>query len=118
MRGFDRPLKPEWVYKIIKIAKINEKLIDQKADMGMCIPELQGDGNRKVRTIINRYFLVDEIKDKKIVADNLIVNLLKSLDFTEAKNAMLFIMLIQEPILKYYSELFENGVGQYLKEVK
>ena len=58
MRGFDRPLKPEWVYKIIKIAKINEKLIDQKADMEMCIPELQGDGNRKVRTIINRYFLM------------------------------------------------------------
>ncbi len=108
MRGFDRPLQPEWVFKIIKIAKINEKLIDQKHDMELCIPELQGDGNRKVRTIINRYFLVDDLKDKKIVSDSMILGLLKSLEYFDSKNAMLFIMLIQEPILKYYSELFEK----------
>ena len=108
MRGFDRPLKPEWVYKIIKIAKVNQKLTEQKIDMEMCIPELEGDGNRKVRTIINRYFLIDEKKDKKVVADSIILKLLKSIEYCESKNAMLFIILIQEPILKYYSELFEK----------
>lgn len=109
MRGFDRPLKPEWIYKIVKLVKIGDKISALKFEMENCIPELEGDGNRKVRTIINRYFLsVNEDTKKGYVSDSVIIKLIKNLEFDEAKNVMFFILLIQEPILQYYSSILKK----------
>jgi len=30
MRGFDRPLKPEWIYKIIKLVRSGDKISELK----------------------------------------------------------------------------------------
>lgn len=66
MIGFDRPLKPSWIYRFIQTVEIGDTLSNHKDEFNAILWELEGEeGKRKVRTVLSRYFLKSEKKSKE-----------------------------------------------------
>ena len=66
MTGFDRPLKPTWIYNFVKIVEIGDTITDHKPEFNKILWELDGEeGKRKVRTVLSRYFMKTQKYDLK-----------------------------------------------------
>lgn len=60
MIGFDRPLRPCWIYEILLLAQPGQKLRELNSAFEEIVRELTGkEGKRKVRTVLFRCFLRD-----------------------------------------------------------
>ncbi len=60
MIGFDRPIKPRWIYETLLLAEPGQRLSELNEPFEKIARELTGkEGKRKVRTVIFRYFLRD-----------------------------------------------------------
>lgn len=58
MIGFDRPLRPRWIYESLLLAEPGQKLSELNLKFEEIARELTGkEGKRKVRTVLFRYFL-------------------------------------------------------------
>jgi len=67
MIGFDRPLKPQWIYETLLLAEPGQKLNDLNKPFESITKELTGkEGKRKVRTVLFRYFLRNEESNNKV----------------------------------------------------
>jgi hypothetical protein len=72
MIGFDRPLRPEWIYHTLKLIKPGTKPGIYKLPFEAVAKELIGkEGKRKVKTIIFRSFIYSMQEKTGVVADNL-----------------------------------------------
>jgi len=61
MIGFDRPLRPQWIYDTLLLAKPGQKLSELNKPFEAIAKELTGkEGKRKVRTVLFRCFLRNE----------------------------------------------------------
>ncbi len=61
MIGFDRPLRPRWIYETLLMAQPGQKLSELNLPFEQVARELTGkEGKRKVRTVLFRYFIRDE----------------------------------------------------------
>ena len=61
MIGFDRPLRPHWIYETLLVAEPGQKLSELNKPFESIARELTGkEGKRKVRTVLFRCFLRDE----------------------------------------------------------
>lgn len=113
MKGFDRPIKPEWVYNCSKVIKAGDKLANFKEELEAAIPDLKGDGNRKARGVIARNYFIDEEIRKGFVAKSEILSIIKSKDFETAKNFMFLRLLCKEQIFNFFSksliQLYEDA---------
>ena len=111
MKGFDRPVKPEWIYKIVQELEVGELIYKKRDKLDEFLVELDGKtGKRKVITVISRYFLksMDNPRGRK-VEDTLTFNLLKGLDFESAKPLMLFNLIVKASILQKFSkQIYKN----------
>ena len=77
MIGFDRPLRPQWIYESLVLVKPGQNLSELNKPFESIAKELTGkEGKRKVRTVLFRCFIRDE--KFKTKAKN--VNVIK--DFT------------------------------------
>lgn len=113
MRGFDRPVKPEWIYKIVQELEIGDLIYKKRDKLDEFLVELDGKtGKRKVLTVIGRYFLKDYGKSRgRKVTDNLIFNMIKETNYDDAKSLMLFNLLVKAPILQKFSQQINNYYG-------
>lgn len=60
MIGFDRPLRPNWIYESLLLAEPGQKLSELNKPFENIARELTGkEGKRKVRTVLFRCFLRD-----------------------------------------------------------
>jgi len=60
MIGFDRPLRPRWIYETLLMAEPGQRLSKLNGPFEEVARELTGkEGKRKVRTVLFRYFLRD-----------------------------------------------------------
>ncbi|MEJ6949400.1 hypothetical protein [Natronospora cellulosivora (SeqCode)] len=110
MKGFDRPLKPEWIYKMIQILEVGDTISQHRDQLDEVLVELDGKyGKRKVITVLSRYFLkdIDNVNGRK-VEDNLIFNMIKNSTYQEAKPLMVFNLLVKAPILQHFSKQLYN----------
>lgn len=58
MIGFDRPLRPHWIYESLLLASPDQKLIELNVPFESIAEELTGkEGKRKARTVLFRCFL-------------------------------------------------------------
>ena len=74
MIGFDRPIKPEWIYETLKLIKIGEKPSAYYKPFEDIVKELIGkEGKRKVRTVIFRSFIYSFQKKRTIVENNMFI---------------------------------------------
>ena len=63
MIGFDRPLKPRWIYETLLLAEPGQRLQELNLPFEKVARELTGkEGKRKVRTVLFRYFIRDADK--------------------------------------------------------
>lgn len=61
MIGFDRQLRPQWIYESLLLAQPGEKLSDLNRPFESIAKELTGkEGKRKARTVLFRCFIRDE----------------------------------------------------------
>jgi len=78
MIGFDRPLRPHWIYESLLLANPGQKLSELKIPFESIACELTGkEGKRKARTVLFRCFLRAE-NNKTRVKKNLVLKDLSS----------------------------------------
>lgn len=71
--GFDRPLRPHWIYECLLLAKPGQRLTELNSPFEQIARELTGrEGKRKVRTVLFRCFLRDE-QNRTRVRSNLVL---------------------------------------------
>lgn len=71
MIGFDRPLRPHWIYESLLLAEPRQKLTELNLPFESIVRELTGkEGKRKVRTVLFRCFLRSEANNAR-ARDNL-----------------------------------------------
>ena len=101
MIGFDRPIKPEWIYKAIKISEPGKYLKTIFEQFNYIVSELTGnEGKRKVRNVITRLFIIDESNKMKI-AKNLVLKQLVDEKNIEFLKPLFLIMIIGKTQVLY-----------------
>lgn len=71
MIGLDRPIRPEWIYNILKIITVGESPVNYYQNFEKIAKELIGkEGKRKVRTIIFRSFIYTLQKGSAFINHN------------------------------------------------
>jgi hypothetical protein len=79
MIGLDRPIKPEWIYKLLNMVNVNDKPSEYNVPFENIATELTGkEGKRKVRTIIFRSFIYSMQNTRAFIQSNPIMELTKS----------------------------------------
>ncbi len=118
MIGFDRPLRPQWIYESLLLANPGQQLSDLNKPFEKIASELTGkEGKRKVRTVLFRCFLRDE-QNKTRVKDKLIM---KDLSIKHGQSFMspvfLFYLIAQTGVLQKISDHIFR-VYDYGSEIK
>lgn len=107
MIGYDRPLKPEWIYKTLRLVEPGKKpedFYDAYDDIAL---ELTGkDGRRKTRTVLFRTFIYSFQENKSLIAENFLIQLSKEKDFNYMKPIYLAMFIMDYEILKYFTQTY------------
>lgn len=113
MKGFDRPLKPSWIYEYIKAVNIGDKFSNHKDDLNMILSELEGRaGKRKVRTVLSRYFLKKKSNPRsREVEYTPIIELCKKYPLNKIKPLLLYFLLIRSQLLRELTKVIQNIYG-------
>jgi len=107
MMGYDRPLKPEWIYKTLKNIEVGTKPEDFYDIYNEIAVELTGkDGRRKTRTVLFRTFIYSFQESKTKIESNLIIELSKKHDFEYMKPIYMAMFILNYEILKYFTQMF------------
>ena len=105
--GYDRPLKPEWIYKTLKNIEVGTKPEDFYDVYNEIAVELTGkDGRRKTRTVLFRTFIYSFQESKTKIESNLIIELSKKHDFEYMKPIYMAMFILDYEILKYFTQMF------------
>lgn len=107
MMGYDRPLKPEWIYKTLKNIEVGTKPEDFYDAYNQIAVELTGKhGRRKTRTVLFRTFIYSFQESKTKIENNLIIELSKKHDFEYMKPIYMAMFILDYEILKYFTQMF------------
>ncbi len=114
MLGYDRPLKPEWIYKSLRLVEPKHKPEEYYDTYNDIAVELTGkDGRRKTRTVLFRTFIYSFQEKSSIIEDNILIRLCKIKDFNYMKPILLSKFIIDYEILRQftnlYSKIFDNS---------
>ncbi len=101
--GYDRPLRPEWIYELLKILEVGKKPSEyyQHYDTNICTQLVGKHGKRKTRTVLLRTFLYDFQESKATIEDNLLLELSREHDLEYMKPIYMARLLIGYDILRY-----------------
>ena len=107
MIGYDRPLKPEWIYKTLRQIEPGKKPEECYEAYNDIAVELTGkDGRRKTRTVLYRTFIYSFQEKANIIEDNILISLCKKNDFEYMKPTLLSMFILDYVILKYFTQMF------------
>lgn len=113
MKGFDRSLRPEWIYRFIEVVEPGDKIMDHDDEFREILWQLDGDvGKRKVRTVISRYYFRSSGNNRsETVEDLLVIQISKTHTLEEVKPLLLYHLLIRAPILRMFTKMIEDIYG-------
>lgn len=121
MKGFDRPLKPLWIYQFIQEVEIGDKIYDHRKSFDSILWELDGDvGKRKVITVLSRYFLKTARNPKGRIVENVpIIQISKKYPLKEIEPILLFHLLMRSNILRILTKMINEiyGFGNDINQV-
>ena len=107
MMGYDRPLKPEWIYKTLKNIEVGSKPQEFYDAYIEIATELTGkDGRRKTRTVLFRTFIYSFQESTARIENNLLIELSKKHDFEYMKPIYMAMFILDYEILKYFTQMF------------
>jgi hypothetical protein len=107
MVGYDRPLKPEWIYKTLRLVEPGKKPEDFYDAYNDIAVELTGkDGRRKTRTVLFRTFIYSFQESKSLIENNYLIELSKRKDFNYMKPIYLAMFIMDYEILRYFTQTY------------
>lgn len=102
MIGFDKTIKPKWIYDLLNIIKIDDLPKNYYTPFEDIAQELIGkESKRKIRTIIFRSFIYSFQNDKTVIKDNLLIQLSKEKSLDYMKPIYLFKLIFDYEILQF-----------------
>ncbi|MEN6462209.1 MAG: hypothetical protein ABFC94_12670 [Syntrophomonas sp.] len=114
MIGFDRPLRPRWIYDSLLLAEPGQKLTELNLAFEEIARELTGkEGKRKVRTVLFRCFLRDPVNRARVRGNLWLKELSEKYDLAFMTPIYLFYLIASTESLITISEhifrLYEWG---------
>ena len=107
MLGYDRPLKPEWIYRSLCTVELGKKPEDFYDVYNDIATELTGkDGRRKTRTVLFRTFIYSFQESKSTIEDNILIQLSKEHDYEYIKPIYLAMFMMHYDILKSFTKTY------------
>ena len=107
MIGYDRPLKPEWIYKTLQLVQPGRKPEEfYDAYNGIAVELTGKDGMRKTRTVLFRTFIYSFQESTSIIEDNMLLSLCKQKDFGYMKPLLLAKFIMDYEILRFFTQKF------------
>jgi hypothetical protein len=105
--GYDRPLKPEWIYKTLRGMEAGQKPETYYAAYDDIAVELTGkDGRRKTRTVLYRTFIFNFQENTALIEDNMLLRLCKAQSYDFMKPILLSKFIMDYAILQFFTEKF------------
>ena len=113
MKGFDRPLKPSWIYNFIRYLNVGDKFSEHKTKLNSFLTELHGEeGKRKVRTVLTRYYLKSESNpNSKFVEYTSIMDVCKKYPLEEVKPLLLYYLLTRSNLIRVLTQTIDEIYG-------
>jgi len=109
MLGYDRPLKPEWIYKTLKMIEVGSKPDAFYDTYNQIAVELTGkDGRRKTRTVLYRTFIYSFQENQSRIENNILIELSKNNEFEYMKPIYMAKYMIDYEILAYFTKVFSQ----------
>jgi len=107
MLGFDRPLKPEWIYKTLQLIEPGKKPEEFYDAYNQIAVELTGkDGRRKTRTVLFRTFIYSFQEKQTTIENNFLIELSKKHDFEYMKPIYMAQFMLHYEILATFTKVF------------
>lgn len=107
MLGFDRPLKPEWIYKTLKLVEPGKKPEEFYDAYNQIAVELTGkDGRRKTRTVLFRTFIYSFQEKQSTIESNFLIELSEKNDFEYMKPIYMAQFMLHYEILATFTKVF------------
>ena len=107
MLGYDRPLKPEWIYKSLKLVEPGKKPTEYYDAYNNIAVELTGkDGRRKTRTVLFRTFIFSFQETQSVIENNLLIDLSKQHDFEYMKPIYMAKFMLDYEVLAQFTNVF------------
>jgi hypothetical protein len=106
--GFDRPLRPEWIYETLKILEVGKRPSLYNGPFEDIAKELVGkEGKRKARTIIFRSFIYSLQDTKDIIQNNMFIEWVKEYPLEKMKTLFFFKILMDYEIARFITRKIE-----------
>lgn len=107
MIGYDRPLKPEWIYETLRLVEPGRKPEEFYDAYNKIAVELTGiDGRRKTRTVLFRTFIYSLQETKSTIHNNFLIQLSKEREFSYMKPIYLAMFIMDYAILRYFTQTY------------
>lgn len=107
MLGYDRPLKPEWIYKSLKLVEAGKNPSVYYDAYNKIAVELTGkDGRRKTRTVLFRTFIFSFQEKQTVIENNLLIKLSKQHDLEYMKPLYMAKFMLDYEILAHFTKVF------------
>ena len=111
MIGFDRPIRPEWIYEILKIMKIGDNPSNYNEAFADIAKQLIGkEGKRKARTVIYRSFIYSFQENRSKIENNLFFEWIKSCSLEEMEPLFLVKIIMDYKIVSSIIEKIKISV--------
>lgn len=105
MIGFDRPIKPEWIYNLLKEIKIGTNPSEYNKIFENIAKELTGkEGKRKARTIIFRSFIYSFQQKRTSVKNNIFLEWVGKYTECELRPLFLVKLMIDHEVLRFITK--------------
>ena len=102
MMGLDRSFKPEWIYRMLKLAKPGLAYKEVESDLLAIVENKGPESKKRVMTVIKRYFLETErLKSREIFKNNHLHELALTYSYDSMKPIILFVFLCKCEIARF-----------------
>lgn len=102
MIGFDRPIKPEWIFKLLKMIEVGHNPSEYNLPFEDIPVELIGkEGKRKVRTVIFRSFIYSFQKSRSKIAGNFLIELSNKKNLNYLQPIFLIKLIMDYEIIRF-----------------
>jgi hypothetical protein len=113
MIGFDRPLKPEWIVRLLSIIEPGTPAADYYPAFDEIAQELIGkEGKKKARKIVFRAFIFSLQASKNIIEENPFITWAQSRSLTDLKPLLLAKILMDYPVTRFITQKIEQNMDQ------
>lgn len=110
MIGFDRPVKPEWIFETLKLIEVGENPSIYNQPFEEIAKELVGkEGKRKVRTVIFRSFVFSFQEKRSKIENNIFVEWVHQYSLEQLKPLFLAKILMDYEITRFITRKIELG---------